>query len=101
MKYLVRFGIGMAFLLAVMVVPSTTANVNAAETPIWFSWLRNAQSRMCIQPEYEAAINGLGIVQQPCNEADYYQQWLDVSVRDGLSHLVNRGSGQCLDDRNG
>ena len=101
MKYLVRFGIGLAFFLSMMLAPSATANVHAAGTPIWFSWLRNSQSRMCIQPEYQAGINGLAIVQQSCNEDNVYQQWLEVRVDNSRSHFVNRGSGQCLDDRNG
>jgi hypothetical protein len=56
---------------------------------------------MCAQPEYMAALNGITIVQQPCSEDNLFQQWQEVYVRNGLHYFVNRGSGQCLDDRNG
>jgi ricin-type beta-trefoil lectin protein len=69
--------------------------------------------RLCLQPEYEARINGLAIVQQPCNRDDLYQRWsfqlhLMTGQLDGRNYrqagiywVVNSGSGQCLDDRDG
>src|SRR5262245_42866673 len=102
MKHLVKFSVVLAVALSVMpaAVPAK-ADVSAAASPIYYYWLRNLQSRLCAQPEYEASWLGITIVQQPCNEDDLYQQWQHVWVRDSLYHFVNRGSGQCLDDRDG
>lgn len=96
MKYILSFCVVLAVALSVM----PAASANAADS-ILITWLRNSSSGLCIQPEYEAALNGITIVQQPCNYDDTYQQWQHVYVRNGLYHFVNRGSGQCLDDRDG
>ena len=101
MKHLIRFSVVLAVVLSVMPAAPAKADVAGAVGPIYYYWLRNVSSWLCIQPEYEAALNGITIVQQPCNEDDLYQQWQPVLVRNGLSHLVNRGSGQCLDLRDG
>jgi hypothetical protein len=73
MKHLISFGGVLASLLSMM--PTTPA---LAEPPSqeYESLLQNWGSRLCLQPEYEARINGVAIVQQPCNEND--------PIRDGL-----------------
>jgi Ricin-type beta-trefoil lectin domain-like len=101
MKHIVRFCAVLAIALSVMPAVPALAGVTGAASPVYYYWLRNAQSRLCAQPEYEANWVGLTIVQQPCNEDDLYQQWQHIYVRNGLYHFVNRGSGQCLDDRDG
>jgi len=70
------------------------------------SLLQNYGSRLCLQPEREAALNGIAIVQQRCNGIDPFQRWffwvkrLDY-LQPGIYWVVNVGSGQCLDDRDG
>jgi Ricin-type beta-trefoil lectin domain-like len=66
----------------------------------------NYGSRLCLQPEREARINGLAILQQPCVDNDPYQRWFFIGLRveyqkPGIYLVVNSGSDQCLDDRDG
>jgi hypothetical protein len=100
MKHLISFGGVLASLLSVM--PTTPA---LAEPPSqeYDSLLQNWGSRLCLQPEYEARINGVAIVQQPCNENDPYQRWSfsGDGLKRGIYRLINSGSEQCLDDRDG
>ena len=108
MKYLIQFGVVLAIALSVLPTASARAAVEYPQPPLsyYHSLLKNIGSGLCIQPEYEGAINGLGIVQQPCNEADLYQRWRFQTVRldygkPGIYLIVNSGSEQCLDDRDG
>jgi hypothetical protein len=77
--------------------------------------LFNAGSRLCLQPEEEARINGLAIVQQPCKpNLTFFQRWTFLLVtgfvytygEPGIYRVANSGFGgggelQCLDDRDG
>jgi ricin-type beta-trefoil lectin protein len=108
MKYLIQFGVILAIVLSVMPAASASAAVTYPQPPqsYYHSLFKNVQNGLCIQPEYEAPINGLGIVQQLCNEADLYQRWTFQTVRldygqPGIYLIINSGSGQCLDDRDG
>jgi hypothetical protein len=94
-KHLVRFSVVLAVFLSMMPTASAQSDI------IWYRWVRNIRSGLCIQPEYEAAINGITIVQQPCTYGNYYQQWLLMRLSNGRNLLVNRGSGMCLDLRDG
>ena len=60
--------------------------------------LVSASSGMCLQPINGSTSGGDAIVQEPCNGA-VFQQWTVHSVSSTRSHLVNRGSGLCLDAR--
>jgi hypothetical protein len=104
MKHLIWFGGILAIALSVMPVAPAQA---AAPLPHYV--LSSYGSWMCIQPEYEAPINGLTIVLQPCelsHFSNYYQRWVFTYVRHNSSgahlwQLVNVGSGMCLDLRDG
>jgi hypothetical protein len=73
----------------------------------------NVGSGLCLVPEYEARINGLAIVQQPCIRTDSWHRWeflILPGFQYGQDHpgiyLVNNaphllGGPQCLDDRDG
>lgn len=92
------FAVVLALLLSVM--PTTPALAQPFEHAEYL--LVNWGSRLCLQPEYEDRINGLAIVQQPCNENDPYQRWsFEGGFLNGIYRIINSGSGQCLDDRDG
>jgi ricin-type beta-trefoil lectin protein len=108
------FGVVLALLLSVIPTAPALAQYQVQPPYSGHSLLGSAVSpRLCLQPEYEARINGLAIVQQPCNRDDLYQRWsfllhpmtgtLDGRNyrQAGIYHVVNSGSGQCLDDRDG
>jgi hypothetical protein len=95
MKHLVRFSIVLVVFLSLMPASPAQADI------IWYRWILNAQSGLCIQPEYEAALNGITIVQQPCTYDNHYQQWRVLRLSNGYKLLVNRGSAMCLDLRDG
>jgi len=100
MKRLIGFSIILAIALSVM----PAAQANAAALPpdsSYHSLFFNTRSGLCLQPEYKAAINGLTIVQQPCDQYDLYQRWWFSKVAQDTYRLVNSGSWQCLDDRDG
>ena len=106
MKQLIWFGVVLAIALSVMPAASVQATV---PLPHYVLSTSNV-GWMCIQPEYEAPINGLTIVLQPCdyqnNYQNYYQRWRFTYVRHNSSgahlwQLVNLGSGMCLDLRDG
>jgi len=107
MRHLIWFGVVLALLLSVM--PTTPALAQYQVQPPreeYDSLLQNLGSRLCLQPQYEVRINGLAIVQQPCNGNDLYQRWFFLTVRldyqqPGIYRIINSGSGQCLDDRDG
>lgn len=105
MQYLIRLGV--VLVLSLLPIESASA-ADYPQPPLnyYHSLLKNVGSGLCIQPESEAAIAGLGIVQQPCNENDLYQRWSFQTVRldygkPGIYLIINSGSGQCLDDRDG
>jgi hypothetical protein len=108
MKYLIRFSVVLAIALSMLPSASARAATTYPQPPqsYYHSLLKNFGSGLCLQPEYEAAIAGLGIVQQPCNETDLYQRWWFRTLRldygkPGIYQIINSGSGQCLDDRDG
>jgi hypothetical protein len=102
----------LALLLSVM--PTAPALAQAQVQPPQSyddSSLFNWGSNLCLQPEYEALLNGLAIVQQPCN-GNVYQRWFFLGVRldfeqPGIYLVANCGGipncrdAQCLDDRDG
>ena len=86
MKHLIWFGVVLALLLSVM--PTTPALAQYQVQPPreeYDSLLQNLGSRLCLQPQYEVRINGLAIVQQPCNGNDLYQRWFFLTGAPGLS----------------
>jgi len=108
MKRLIGFSVILAVLLSVM--PAAPARASDLQPPdsSYRSLFFNFNSNLCLQPWYEAPINGLTIVQQPCNHDNLYQNWsFDILRKDlwtyfwGKYLIRNRGSGQCLDDRDG
>ena len=108
MRYLIWFSVVLALALSVLPCASARAQTTYPQPPQYYyhSLLKNIGSGLCIQPENEAAIDGLGIMQQPCNESDLFQRWSFLTVRldynkPGIYLIVNSGSGQCLDDRDG
>ncbi len=106
MTHLIWFGVVLALPLSVM--PTTPALAQYQVQPPreeYDSLLQNFGSRLCLQPEYEAPANGLAIVQQPCS-GSVYQRWFFwvksmEFQKPGIYWIVNSGSGQCLDDRDG
>jgi Ricin-type beta-trefoil lectin domain-like len=107
MKHLIWFGVVLALLLSVMPTAPTLAQYQVQPPGDEYdSLLKNWGSGLCLQPEYEIRINGLAIVQHPCNDNDPYQRWYFFTVRlgfqkPGIYWIINSGSGQCLDDRDG
>ena len=109
MKRLIWFSVFLAVLVSV--VPATPALAYPQPPQYYYhSLIQNVGSALCLQPEYKAAINGLTIVQQPCDYGPYgtdlYQRWWFDTVRldygqPGIYLIHNSGSGQCLDDRDG
>jgi ricin-type beta-trefoil lectin protein len=107
MKHFIWFGVVLALLLSVM--PTTPALAQyQVQPPQWYydSLLQNFGSSLCLQPENEAPLNGIAIVQQPCNGSNLYQRWffrvLDLKYQQpGIYWINNSGSRQCLDDRDG
>jgi hypothetical protein len=104
---LIWFGVVLALLLSVMPISPALAQ-RQVQPPLhgYDSLLENYGSRLCLQPESEVPINGLAIVQQPCNANDLYQRWRFMTVRldygkPGIYWIINSGSRQCLDDRDG
>jgi hypothetical protein len=107
MKRLIWFGVVLAVLVSVM----PAAPAKASELPPdyqYHSVIFNVGSGLCLQPWYEAPTNGLTIVQQPCNPNDLYQKWRFhklslnwITNPLGTYQIINSGSGQCLDDRDG
>jgi hypothetical protein len=75
--------------------------------------LFKAGSRLCLQPEDEARLNGLAIVQQPCKPSlTFFQRWTFLRItgfvytygEPGIYRVANEGGlgqRQCLDDRDG
>jgi hypothetical protein len=106
MKHLIWFGVVPALLLCVMLTTPALAQYQVQPPREEYdSLLQNFGSRLCLQPEYEAPINGLAIVQQPCS-GSVYQRWFFwvksmEFQKPGIYWIVNSGSGQCLDDRDG
>ena len=107
MKRLIWLGITLALLLSVIRTTTALAH-NQVQPPqdYYDNTFLNYGSRLCLQPEHETPTNGLAIVQQRCKENDRYQRWffsvkrLDYQ-KPGIYWVVNSGSGQCLDDRDG
>ena len=107
MKHLIWCGVVLALLLSAM--PATPALAQYQVQPPMFEYdsvLTNYGSGLCLQPERAARINGLAIVQQPCVGNDAYQRWFFSVLRldyqkPGIYWVINSGSGQCLDDRDG
>jgi hypothetical protein len=105
MKQLIWFGVVLAIALSVIPAAPATAQVQPIEDRL-HALLINGASGLCVQPEYYAAINGLAIVQQPCiYYYNPYQRWyLDqtrIEYHPNVYQIVNSGTGQCLDDRDG
>jgi hypothetical protein len=104
MKYLTQFGVVLA--IALLVLPATVARAEPEPPPnAYNSIIYNWGSRLCLQPEYEAALNGITIVQQPCT-GSLYQKWRFQGVyreylQPAVYKIINSGSGQCLDLRDG
>lgn len=73
-----------------------TASPAWAEDPI--VKLTSAQSGMCLQPINASTVQGMAIVQQPCNGSTA-QQWTVHAVSSTKLHLINRASNLCLDGR--
>lgn len=108
MKRLIGFSVMLAVLLSVMPAAPALASDLLPPDSSYHSLFYNLGSWYCLQPEFEAPINGLTIVQQPCNHTNLYQKWSFQIVRKDLGtyfwgkyQIVNSGSGQCLDDRDG
>src|SRR5215475_9047572 len=109
----IRFGVVLALLLSVIPTTLALAQYQVQLPYHGNSLLRNWRNQLCLQPEYEAPNNGVAIVQQPCNPDDLYQRWSFVLhpmtgqpdsrnyKQAGIYLVVNTGSGQCLDDRDG
>src|SRR5262252_7086834 len=102
-----RFVFGVVALLLVTPVRHALAQYQV-QPPLEYydSLLQNYGSRLCLQPEREAGLNGIAIVQQRCNAKDLYQRWYFLVKRldyqkPGIYWIINSGSGQCLDDRDG
>jgi hypothetical protein len=74
----------------------------AAASPVWAEdqivKLVSVQSGMCLQPVNASTVQGMAIVQQPCNGSTA-QQWTVKAVSSTKLHLVNRASNLCLDGR--
>jgi hypothetical protein len=107
MKHLIWFGVVLAIALSVM--PAAPAKAERFPDNSYYYLIKNQGSQLCLQPWYEAPINGLTIVQLPCNQYNLYQRWIFVpnggdnstNPVTPLYLIVNTGSGQCLDDRDG
>jgi hypothetical protein len=112
MKHLIWFGVVLALLLSVMATaPALAQDQVQPPQSEYDSVLINEGSGLCLQPEYEAALNGLAIVQQPCN-GSVYQRWFFLAKslefqKPGIHRVLNCGGmpncrdAQCLDDRDG
>jgi hypothetical protein len=110
MKHPIWFGVVLAILLSVVSINPALAQgaVEPSPDPSFFSPLSNFGSGLCLQPQTEAPLNGITIVQQPCSiGTDWYQNWQwdligAVSYgHPGTYRIINVGSRQCLDDRDG
>jgi Ricin-type beta-trefoil lectin domain-like len=110
MKHPIWLGVVAATLLSGVLMNPVLAQgaIEPSPVPFFFSPLSNLGSGLCLQPQTEAPLNGITIVQQPCSiGTDWYQNWRwdlmgEVSYgHPGTYRLVNVGSGQCLDDRDG
>ena len=110
MRRLISFGVVLPLLLSVVRTNPALAQgaVLPFTDPSYFSPLRNFGSKLCLQPQNEASLNGITIVQQPCSmSTDWYQYWqfgllTEVSYsHPGIFRIINVGSRQCLDDRDG
>ena len=75
-------GVVRVFLLSAMPITSVMAQYQVQPPRDEYdSLLQNLGSDLCLQPEYEGRINGLAIVQQPCNGNDLYQRWHFLTAR--------------------
>jgi hypothetical protein len=106
MKHFIRFAAVLAIALSVLPMPAPALAYVQPPLEYYHSLFFNTGSRLCLQPTYEAPINGLSIVQQPCNSNNLYQKWSFWAIRldyqkPGIYQIRNSGSGQCLDDRDG
>src|SRR6476659_199715 len=108
MKYIIRLGALLAIALFVLPTVSARAETTYPQPPqsYYHSLFKNMGSELCLQPETEASWDGLGIVQQPCNEADLCQRSTFQTARfdyakPGIHLIINTDSGQCVDDRDG
>lgn len=107
MKQLIWFSVILAIALSVM--PAAPALAEDFPDDDYDYLIANRGSGLCLQPWYEAPINGLTIVQLPCNQYNLYQRWFltsgefdnSTSPPTTLYQIVNSGSGQCLDLRDG
>jgi hypothetical protein len=100
------FGALALFLSVLLITPALAQYQVQPPRDEYDSVLLNYGSRLCLQPEQEAPLNGIAIVQQPCNGKDPYQRWHFLAKRmdyqkPGIYWVTNSGSGQCLDDRDG
>jgi hypothetical protein len=107
MKRLIWLGIVPALLLSVIRTTAALAQYQVQPPQDYYdNTFLNYGSRLCLQPEHETPTNGVAIVQQRCKENDRYQRWFFSAKRldyqkPGIYWVVNSGSGQCLDDRDG
>jgi hypothetical protein len=106
MKHLFWLGALLALLSMMRTAPALAQDQVQPPQDYYDSVLQNYGSRLCLQPEHQAPINGVAIVQQPCNGKDLFQRWHFLAKRldfqkPGIYWITNSGSGQCLDDRDG
>lgn len=106
MKHLCSFGVVLALLSVMRTAPALAQDQVQPPQDYYDSLLQNYGSRLCLQPEQEAPINGVAIVQEACNGKDLFQRWHFLAKRldfqkPGIYWITNSGSGQCLDDRDG
>ena len=79
-------------------VVSTVIGGAAAAQPATFS-IVNSGSGLCLEPNG----SGLGepILQRPCNSARMTQRWVRSRATTTHDLIANRGTGMCMDVRNG
>jgi hypothetical protein len=69
MKHPIWSGVVAAMLLSAVLINPALAQgaVEPSPDPSFFSPLSNLGSGLCLQPQTEAPLNGITIVQQPCS----------------------------------
>jgi ricin-type beta-trefoil lectin protein len=120
MKIDIRFGVVLTLLLSA--IPTTPALAQYRARPpstenhgflrCWRCFLPeqpplSGRVQLCLQPESEGPIDGVKIVQRPCDFSNLYQKWWFTPAagfnyqQPGIYRIVNSGSGKCLDNRDG
>ena len=88
--------------LAGLVVAATLAALTfSAPAHAQYRQIQNVGSGLCAGFNWwEWDYNGATLVQLPC-DGEAHQQWAAVPVGSGYIRFVNRGSGKCMDVRDG